>query len=84
VRCYDIQTTIKKNERRIKMTRVIEVEVDLAEYEDDIRDYLNGGIKEKLAEYVMELYKELYIYHTKKNITVEQIYNDLDRMMKEF
>lgn len=32
----------------------------------------------------MELYKELYIYHTKKNITVEQIYNDLDRMMKEF
>lgn len=66
------------------MSQVIEVEVDLADYEDEIRDYLNGGIKEKLAEYVMELYKELYIYHTKKNITVEQVYNDLDKMMKEF
>ena len=53
------------------MSQVIEVEVDLADYEDEIRDYLNGGIKEKLAEYVMELYKELYIYHTKKNIKVE-------------
>lgn len=66
------------------MSDVIQVEVDLSEYEDEIRDYLNGGIKEKLAEYVMELYKKIYIYHTKKNITVEQIYNDLDSMMKEF
>ena len=66
------------------MSSVIEVEVDLADYEDEIRDYLNGSIKEKLAEYVMELYKELYIYHPKKNITVEQVYNDLDKMMKEF
>ena len=66
------------------MSRVIEVEVDLAEYEDEIRDYLNGGIKEKLAEYVMELYKDLYIYATPTKRTVESIYNDLDRMMKEF
>ena len=63
---------------------VIEVEVDLAEYEDEIRDCLNGGIKERLAEYVTELYKELYIYSTKSHRTVEDIYNDLDRMMKEF
>ena len=66
------------------MSSVIEVEVDLADYEDEIRDYLNGGIKEKLAEYVMELYKEMYIYHTKKNITVEQVYDGLDKMMKRF
>jgi hypothetical protein len=63
---------------------VIQVEIDLAEYEDEIRDYLNGGIKEKLAEYVTELYKELYIYSTKSHRTIEDIYNDLDRMMKEF
>ena len=50
----------------------------------EIRDYLNGGIKERLAEYVTELYKELYIYSTKSHRTVEDIYNDLDRMMKEF
>lgn len=62
---------------------VIEVEVDLADYEDEIRDYLNGTIKEDLLEYVRELEKELYFYHTKDNITVEKIYNDLRRIIEE-
>lgn len=65
------------------MSRVIEVEVDLAAYEDEIRDYLNGTIKEDLQEYVKELEKELYFYYTKKNITVEQIYDDLRRIIEE-
>ena len=65
------------------MSKVIEVEVDLAEYEDEIRDYLNGTIKEDLLEYVRELEKELYFYHTKSNITVEKIYNDLKRIIEE-
>lgn len=62
---------------------VIEVEVDLADYEDEIRDYLNGSLKEDLQEYLKELEKEIYFY-SKKTKTVEDIYNDLDRMMKEF
>ena len=62
---------------------VIEVEVDLAEYEDEIRDYLNGTIKEDLQEYVKELEKELYFYHTKSNITVNKIYEDLRRIIEE-
>ena len=44
---------------------IIQVEVDLAEYEDEIRDYLNGTIKEDLLKYVRELEKELYFYHRK-------------------
>ena len=35
------------------MSQVIEVEVDLAEYEDEIRDYLNGGIKENCSNLVL-------------------------------
>ena len=62
---------------------VIQVEVDLAEYEDKIRDYLNGAIKEDLLEYVRDLEKELYFYHTKSNITVEKIYEDLRRIIEE-
>lgn len=44
---------------------VIQVEIDLAEYEYEIRDYLNGDLKEDLQEYVKELEKELFIYSTK-------------------
>ena len=65
------------------MSQVIQVEIDLAEYEDEIRDYLNGTIKEDLLEYVRELERELYFYHTKGNITVEKIYNDLRRIIEE-
>ena len=35
------------------MSSVIEVEVDLADYEDEIRDYLNGGIKENCSNLVL-------------------------------
>lgn len=61
---------------------VIQVEVDLAEYEDEIRDYLNGDLKEDLQEYVKELEKELFIYSTKTK-TVESVYIDLLNILKE-
>ena len=61
---------------------VIEVEVDLADYEDEIRDYLNGTLKEDLQEYVKELEKELFVYSTKTK-TVASIYIDLLNMVKE-
>ena len=61
---------------------VIEVEIDLAEYEDEIRDYLNGTLKEDLQEYVRELEKELFFYNIKTK-TVESIYIDLLNMVKE-
>ena len=64
------------------MSKVIEVEVDLAEYEDEIRDYLNGTLKEDLQEYVKELEKELFIYSTKTK-TVESVYIDLLSILKE-
>lgn len=64
------------------MSRVIEVEVDLAEYEDEIRDYLDGTLEEDLQEYVKELEKELFVYSTKTK-TVESIYIDLLNMLKE-
>ena len=64
------------------MSQVIQVEIDLAEYEDEIRDYLNGTLKEDLQEYVKELEKELFIYSTKTK-TVESVYIDLLNILKE-
>lgn len=64
------------------MSQVIQVEIDLADYEDEIRDYLNGTLKEDLQEYVKELEKELFVYSTKTK-TVESIYIDLLNMVKE-
>ena len=64
------------------MSKVIEVEIDLAEYEDEIRDYLNGTLEEDLQEYVKELEKELFVYSTKTK-TVESVYIDLLNMLKE-
>lgn len=61
---------------------VIQVEIDLAEYEDEIRDYLNGTLKEDLQEYVKELEKELFIYSTKTK-TIESVYIDLLNILKE-
>lgn len=64
------------------MSQVIQVEIDLAEYEDEIRDYINGTLEEDLQEYVKELEKELFVYSTKTK-TVESIYIDLLNILKE-
>ena len=65
------------------MSSVIEVEVDLENYKDEIEDFLNGGIKEQLADYVKEMEKNLYVYSTKSFKSYEEIYRDLDRIIKE-
>lgn len=67
------------------MSSVIEVEVELENYKDEIEDFLNGGIKEKLADYVKEVEKNLYFYADKHKQfkSYEEIYRDLDRIIKE-
>lgn len=66
----------------------IEVEVDLEDYEEDIKEFfcnqnclLNMPFG-KLKELVNNMYKNLYVYSENK-LTVEDIYNDLDRILKE-
>lgn len=61
------------------------IEVDLSNYEDDVKEYYCKGkclmnyvgkdFKEKFKEYINELDKEIYIY--KKLRTQEQILRDL-------
>lgn len=67
------------------MSSVIEVEVDLEDYKDEIEDFLNGGIKEQLADYVKEMEKNLYFYSDKHKQfkSYEEIYRDLDKIIKE-
>lgn len=65
------------------MSSIIQVEVDLEDYRDDIEDFLNGGIKEQLQNYVDEMEKNLYVYSTKSFKSYEEIYRDLDRIIKE-
>ena len=65
------------------MSSIIQVEVDLEEYEDEISDFLNGGIKSDLQKYVDEMEKNLYVYSTKSFKSYEEIYRDLDRIIKE-
>lgn len=67
------------------MSSVIEVEIDLENYKDEIEDFLNGGIKEQLADYVKEMEKNLYFYADKHKQfkSYEEIYRDLDRIIKE-
>ena len=67
------------------MSSVIEVEIDLENYKDEIEDFLNGGIKEQLADYVKEIEKYFYFYADKHKQfkSYEEIYRDLDRIIKE-
>ena len=70
----------------------VEVDFDLSNYESEIEsEYCCGnclredGLRCNLEEYVENLRKELYIFpeSNKKLKTVEEIYNDLDYMLKE-
>lgn len=47
------------------MSQVIQVEIDLAEYEDDIRDYLNGGLK-KNWQNMLQNYTKSFIFIPQK------------------
>ena len=67
------------------------VEFDLSDYEDDIKFYYCHNNKclydelpkEKLKDYLQEMYKNLYIYpeSTRKIKTMKEIYNDLSNII---
>ena len=69
-----------------------EVDIDLTDLEDDFkRNYCDRDnclkstvyLKEQLANYVKEMEKNLYVYSTKSFKSYEEIYRDLDRIIKE-
>lgn len=52
------------------------------ENEQDVVDFVDNEYKCVLSEYVEEMRKNLYIYSDKKIKTYEEVYNDLDNMLK--
>lgn len=72
----------------------VEIDFDLSDYESEIEsEYCNGNclkfdwrnIKTDLENYVKEMEKNLYFYADKhkKFKSYEEIYRDLDRIIKE-
>lgn len=71
-----------------------EEEFNLEDHEDEFRDYFcnsfrcsavgnTSAVQEALEEYVRELHKELYVFQ-EVNKTVEDIYNDLDYILRMY
>lgn len=68
----------------------VDVEFDLEDYKDEIRDKycycdcLIDNNESELKEYLQEMYKNLYIYpeSTRKIKTMEEIYDDLSRIIE--
>ena len=68
----------------------VELDFDLEDYEDDIKDRycycdcLINNNESELKEYLQEMYKNLYIYpeSTRKIKTMEEIYDDLNRILE--
>ena len=52
------------------------------ENEQDVIDFIDNKYKCVLSEYIEEMRKNLYIYSDKKIKTYEEVYNDLDNMLK--
>lgn len=72
------------------MFNTITVEVDLSDYEDEVFEYAenNGYIKEEdviyredIKELIEELEKEIYIYTTKSDITLEDVVARLKELL---
>lgn len=66
------------------------IRVDLSDYEDEVFEYAedNGYVspddvicKEDLQEIIDELEKEIYIYTTKSDITLEDVVNRLKELL---
>lgn len=73
----------------------VSVDFDLCDYEDEImEEYCNDNcLKEQcsylysdLEDYLQDMYKNLYIYseNNRKIKTMEEIYDDLERILKEY
>lgn len=77
----------------IKQDVCVEVDFDLSDYESEIEsEYCNGNclkncdsLKYQLENYVKEMEKNLYFYVDKHKQfkSYEEIYRDLDRIIKE-
>lgn len=75
-----------------KISITIDHEIDLTDYEDEIkeyyetymRDYEENLLLEDLKEYVEELQKDLFYRHTPNNRTIESIFNDLENLVKKY
>ena len=71
----------------------VEVDFDLSDYESDIESqYCDGNclkehdlLKDRLKEYINDMYKTLYLtIDNKRDIkNMEQIMNDLERILNE-
>lgn len=74
------------------MSSFIDVEIDLDNYKSNIKQCYcldncllgneHNNPFEQLKDLVNTMYKNLYIY-TENKLTLEQVYNDLDRILKE-
>lgn len=71
-------------------TVTVEVEVDLSEIESDVFEYAerNGYVKEEdvvwreeIKDLIEELEKEIYIYTTKSDITLEDVVARLKELL---
>lgn len=73
------------------MSKYVEVEIDLTDYEDDIKDYYCNCDRclaekesiDKIRDYVVELNKDLHIYLSPSKRTLEQVCYDLMQLVKE-
>ena len=73
------------------MSKYVEVEIDLTDYEDDIKDYYCNCDRclaekesiDKIRDYVVELNKDLHIYLSPSKRTLEQVCYDLIQLVKE-
>ena len=73
------------------MSKYVEVEIDLTDYEDDIKDYYCNCDRclaekesiDKIRDYVIELDKDLNIYLSPSKRTLEQVCYDLMQLIKK-
>lgn len=75
-----------------KLSITIDHEIDLADYEDEIKEFYNDYLRddeencllEDLKSYVEELQKDLFFRHTPNKRTVENIFNDLEYLVRKY
>lgn len=75
-----------------KLSITIDHEIDLADYEDEIKEYYETYMQddeenyllEDLKEYINELQKDLFFRNTPAKRTVESIFNDLENLVNKY
>ena len=71
-----------------KISITIDHEIDLSDYEDEVKEFLRDDeenfLLEDLKEYVEELRKDLFFRHTPAKRTVESIFDDLEYFVRKY